>query len=390
MVNSTKIRKWEYKFINDFVDSKLVKEKYKSEQELVTLKDGKIPPALYKFFKPTIYSLATIFNNQVFLANPGDFNDPFDSHVCIEEDTYCKLHILQQLKAQGLVGTQSPNMLSDSEYWKIRHSVSSRNSRHNRKSSSYYKVLDEIIQPKNQSLKDTVNDARYKAYKASKEILEQIRSSSFRISSFANLVDDDALSKNITMWSHYADEHRGFCVKYKTDNYPLKHHSLTINGLFPVSYTSKLHFLSPHKLLETGNSINMIMKNPSLLKAIIKSMLTKSRHWNYEKEWRLIMSADEANVLGNMIDFYPIEEIYLGCRMPLVIKKVLIEIAEKNGIKVSEARQENEEYSLNFRKMTKDILEEDIYYSKLSEIQNDIKDQEFKAQLYSLLEKTQI
>lgn len=63
MVNSTKIRKWEYKFINDFVDSKLVKEKYKREQELVTLKDGKIPPALYKFFKPTIYSLATIFNN---------------------------------------------------------------------------------------------------------------------------------------------------------------------------------------------------------------------------------------------------------------------------------------------------------------------------------------
>lgn len=389
MVNSTKIRKWEYKFINDFVDSKLVKEKYKREQELVTLKDGKIPPALYKFFKPTIYSLATIFNNQVFLANPGDFNDPFDSYVCIEEDTYCKLHILQQLKAQGLVGTQSPNMLSGSEYWKIRHSISSRNSRHNRKSSPYYKVLDDIIQPKNQSLKNIVSEARYETYKASKEILKQIRSSSFRISSFANLIDDDALSKNITMWSHYADEHRGFCVKYKTDNYTLKHRSLIINGLFPVSYTSKLHFLSPHQLLMTGSNLELIMKNSSLLKTIMKSMLTKSRYWNYEKEWRLIISADEANVLGNMIDFYPIEEIYLGCRMPLAIKKVLIEIAEKNGIKVSEARQDNEEYRLNFRNINKDILDNDIYNSKFSEVHNNIHEQEIKNQLYSLLEKTQ-
>jgi len=250
--------------------------------------------------------------------------------------------------------------------------------------------LDDIIQPKSQSLKDIVRDARYEAYKASKEILKQIRSSSFRITSFANLLDDDALSKNITMWSHYADEHRGFCVKYKTDNCTLKHYSLITNGLLPVSYTSKLHFLSPHQLLKTGSSINMIMKNPSLLKAIIKSMLTKSRHWNYEKEWRLIMSADEANVLGNMIDFYLIEEIYLGCRMPLVIKKVLIEIAEKNGIKVSEARQDNEEYRLNFRSISKDIFDDDIYYNKFSEIHNNIHEQEMKDKLYSLLEKTQI
>ena len=80
---------------------------------------------------------------------------------------------------------------------------------------------------------------------------------------------------DILMWSHYADSHRGICLEF--------------DGLSPlmaqaqrVNYSSKRVPINPY----TDNPETMMKKG----------LLTKSDHWVYENEWRLIRYADGPGV----------------------------------------------------------------------------------------------
>ena len=74
---------------------------------------------------------------------------------------------------------------------------------------------------------------------------------------------------DILMWSHYADSHKGFCIKLLDDeNEPF------IASTFPISYSDDYPIVNPIK-----DDVTLRMK---------KSLLTKAKHWEYEKEWRII------------------------------------------------------------------------------------------------------
>jgi len=74
------------------------------------------------------------------------------------------------------------------------------------------------------------------------------------------------------MWSHYADNHRGVCLEFATNN-----------DLFrcaqKVIYLRKYPVWRPHKLLETS---------------IEEALLTKSKDWQYEEEYRVIAKRSSA------------------------------------------------------------------------------------------------
>ena len=67
-----------------------------------------------------------------------------------------------------------------------------------------------------------------------------IRNMPFRISCFSNFNDEEELGKNTTMWSHYADNHTGFCIKYSTKFNSEIYNDVIRCGLFPVIYTSRI------------------------------------------------------------------------------------------------------------------------------------------------------
>ncbi|MCP4551602.1 MAG: DUF2971 domain-containing protein [Bacteroidetes bacterium] len=81
-------------------------------------------------------------------------------------------------------------------------------------------------------------------------------------------------STNTTMWSHYADNHRGACLIFDLENkkpfidYPS--HRFTQG---PVDY-------------DNYTSINYLK---SEVEGIVKVFLTKSPDWKYEKEYRFII-----------------------------------------------------------------------------------------------------
>ncbi|MFH0790404.1 MAG: DUF2971 domain-containing protein [Candidatus Omnitrophota bacterium] len=74
---------------------------------------------------------------------------------------------------------------------------------------------------------------------------------------------------NILMWSHYADGHRGICLEF---------HSIHSNPFFAIAYQMEYtsQYSKPNLFRSTENE---------KMQAIL---LTKSKDWEYEKEWRII------------------------------------------------------------------------------------------------------
>ena len=138
--------------------------------------------------------------------------------------------------------------------------------------------------------------------------------------------------RNNLMWSHYADGHKGFCIEY--DFKDLKN----INNLLPVAYSTD----RPSIPLESkyNNSKDM---NTEVTKALYIALLTKDNIWEYENEWRIIISATE----GKNIEMPPISAIYLGAQMPEGDKKKLIEIASKKKIPVKQMVVDRGVYALH-------------------------------------------
>ncbi|HYG47243.1 MAG TPA: DUF2971 domain-containing protein [Allosphingosinicella sp.] len=73
---------------------------------------------------------------------------------------------------------------------------------------------------------------------------------------------------HILMWAHYADAHRGICLRF---NVRLAGPRFAL--AFPVTY-------SPERPV-----INMVEKRPKALMEQV--LLTKADFWQYEREWRL-------------------------------------------------------------------------------------------------------
>ncbi|MEZ5436025.1 MAG: DUF2971 domain-containing protein [Pseudomonadales bacterium] len=70
---------------------------------------------------------------------------------------------------------------------------------------------------------------------------------------------------DILMWSHYSDSHKGICIVLDRKFLPTAH---------PVNYE------------KSRPTVNPIIDTPEVM--LDRSMFTKSDHWFYEKEWRVL------------------------------------------------------------------------------------------------------
>lgn len=113
-----------------------------------------------------------------------------------------------------------------------------------------------------------------------------------------------AINDDILMWSHYSDGHRGICLEFDT----------TKNFfLFDVALKVSYDDLYP--------SIDII--NMGKFDEYRKALLTKSKHWEYEKEWRILKPGD----LGGPGKHHFIPELLTG-----VILGALISTEDKNKV----------------------------------------------------------
>lgn len=371
--------KWTKHYINQYVDSIFTIGFNDTQQKFYEYKKEHFPTSLYKFFPPSLYSLINLQNQSIYLASPRKFNDPFDSFVCVEVESYIKLLLLKKIKELGLVSVQdSEENFSETEYWNIFHSWSNedvmpRHINHPNR-TSFGSTIYAICKTKSEALNRLVNQIQIESRKECSERIENIRNMQFKISCFSEFKSEEELLENTTMWSHYAENHSGFCIKYSLEFNALENKESVLCGLFPITYTSKVPKISPKSLMNLKYKKGKLELDKSILKTTLKTLTTKSIFWNYEKEWRVIISEQNSEtILNSTISFLAVDTIYLGCKIEANLRKSLIEFAEEKNIKIYQTYQSNEKFTLNaIHQNSNTIKHEEFMYklNRINEIEN--------------------
>lgn len=171
-------------------------------------------------------------------------------------------------------------------------------------------------------------------------------------------------NKNLLMWSHYAEKHKGFCVEY--DLKRLDSNDKVIEHLYPVLYKEKRQYKRDIKsLIESLEDLNnAIQYNDEYdgeleLNDILPLFLTKGLDWEYEKEWRIIYTKkemydlDDSKLYSCNIPFHCISAVYLGYRINPEVKKHIKEICKRistdsSKISVFQAKLSPSSYELEY------------------------------------------
>ncbi len=140
------------------------------------------------------------------------------------------------------------------------------------------------------------------------------------IACFSTVRDD------ILMWSHYADKHAGLCLEFDGSS-----DREFFGEAQPIEYKD-------YTILPLDKDSSSQMK---------RAILTKSKHWSYEKEYRIIRPENAGQNIG-----YPVElltGIIFGCMTPPAVRASVKQWVQEGNCRVAffEARLKVEEFGLD-------------------------------------------
>lgn len=151
---------------------------------------------------------------------------------------------------------------------------------------------------------------------------------------------------NLLMWSHYANEHKGVVLKIKC----IEEKESLLCAALKVNYSDRYPIFGDidiwRHFLSTGEF-------PDLTKTYNELITTKSTHWKYENEWRMVFPRHEdSGKEFALLSFHPeeIEAIFLGCRMLEQDKSEIINLVRRQYplAKIYQARRSDSEFRLHF------------------------------------------
>ncbi len=247
------------------------------------------PTTLYKYRNWTdIYHKNILLKNQLFLASPKDFNDPFDCRIAPNFKLLDTKEKIQRYVDEAL----------------IRHFDTL--TKDNRDLVFEQKRLEE-------RLLNNIEDVQ----KDHEEEYFNTRDIYFGVVSMSTRWD------SILMWSHYSDSHKGICVGFSEEK-------LRESGLFGAG--GQVHY-------PTNNEYPQIDPfEKDKIENIITETQSKASDWSYEKEFRLSklfyphVPTKEDRTIAVPDDYFT--EIILGLKIPENDEKEIIDIAKTKNIKV--------------------------------------------------------
>ncbi len=245
------------------------------------------PQFLYKYRPHDQFSESWILNEELFFASPGKFNDPFDSKVM-----YTMEGTIEQRKnyLSSIIQAKNPQ-IRKREKWKL---------------------INNAIQ--NQLLEKDY-DGHVKRIQA--------RIDEYGVVSFSRKPDD------LLMFSYYAKEHTGYCLKYRRSKENILSLAREIN--YELSYPKFSGYEYPvGKVGPLGDKV----------------LLTKAKCWEHEAEWRISI-ADYAN--RAIKSPHPVlEGIILGCKMTPQQRVEIVALNDRRErpVQMFEARKTKFEFAL--------------------------------------------
>lgn len=239
---------------------------------------------LYRYRSVDEWSIQGIERNEFFFASPADFNDPFD----------CK----NLFTFKGATNSD----------WRIYLTNYAINQMPHLTELQRREFVDRIIRSGEHRSREMIAEQGDRWGK----ILEE-HSRNLGIVCLSKVKDD------ILMWSHYGNDHKGFCLRFNADMLG------EISSCYPVKYRKRYPTFGEFVRSDLEKIANLFVQ-------------TKSNHWKYEKEVRLIRNAitPSGEELGRVIK-YPkqaLTGIIFGCLASDEVKQRIASAVAVNGVRV--------------------------------------------------------
>lgn len=231
----------------------------------------------------------TLRKNEIYFASPSSFNDIFD----------CKPVVTFEC--------------TDEQF--IEHYVALA-----RKRGAYFSK-ERVLHDARQALGDPNRDLRIPdtAVRFQRELAVALTKTGVYCVSERN---DDIL-----MWSHYADHHRGVCLEFAST-------AKEMNSAQRVIYAKDRPAIDQFRNTNTQEKME-------------KALLTKSSHWSYEREWRIIHQV--AGFGSLKLDSDTLTGLILGAAIsPNSRSEILLALTESGlSIPIFQARPDDRHFKIN-------------------------------------------
>ncbi len=256
---------------------------------------------VYKYRAINEYTLKTILDREIYFAKPSEFNDPFDSRS---------------------------NIIYEGGH------------------DDWYKFAIRIGRPHEEANSFADRMVKLKITKLPEEA-KKVDDENNRIYSLSKIPD------NIIMWSHYAEQHNGICLKFETCQNGNTAFLEFEEDDFKVSSDKFPKGLIPILPVEYENEMpvafNMLKDPPN---EIMRFVLHKNESWAYEKEIRAILMPNWMNKNPIRFKRHILKEVIFGLRISETYKRLIADIIARNytekgcNVKLSRCIEATDKYSL--------------------------------------------
>lgn len=131
---------------------------------------------------------------------------------------------------------------------------------------------------------------------------------------------------DLLMWSHYTESHRGFVLEFDTGStffnqaHPPSH--VAANQEEIDAFKSEYGFLRQVEYSDLRSSV-------VVTQLTFDHLLVKSKGWEYESEWRMLMPLDYADAKFEALEPYP---VHLFMIPPAGVKRVILGCNSSNSL----------------------------------------------------------
>ena len=262
------------------------------------------PPTLFRYLT-TERAKEVLRDNRLYLCSPNSFNDPFD----------CRLR-------PGFAGSKA-------EYKRIGLLLAK-----GTKPNASRQALRGMVA----KVRDKLNPMAFEKLYDSWESQLLNKSGMLCLTEWSN---------DLLMWSHYADKHTGVCLQFE--------HILgrdLLGNAMPVRYVDSYPGFS---FVRTFAQIHNLEQQSEALVEFGKVLfLTKSTHWAYEKEWRLIDFPIDGQPRYGSRNFAPhaLIGVILGCKMNDDCRgEILALVKQREPVpSIYQAAKKDREFALQIRR----------------------------------------
>lgn len=307
-------------------------------KQLITYIQENKPKSLFRYRRCSEQSIEAFRENNIFFNTASNFNDPYDCLVYCDRKTIEKeiesigneenQAFLNNLVNNPEIIDNAPAQISREFLTKLKKSIE------NGEFTNFNSTIP-------QGVYSEIKKELQKAFDTNLEATTSYYQTKMPLVCLSERYND------ILMWSHYADNHKGFVIEYDSNSLHTKCNQCTEwknhttcpcwqeTMLLPILYTNKRYDATNYIVDSTIINICKQKKLQGLwgfrdIFAQYKINIHKHSCWKYEKEWRLQLY----NINGSKtIKVKPIA-IYLGCRIAKCYEDILVKYAKEQNIKI--------------------------------------------------------